>query len=345
MLERRATIRTPYQCRAQYCPSDDLLLHDGRMINLSERGAGVLAREAHRYGERVTISVTLPGETGPVTATGVVRWSGPPSPRRRWYPCGLEWLPLEETTRHRLHAFLQHSAQAVPAARSLRRGPIALRIALLGLLILGLVGAGLFGLWLLSVSQENRQLHEAAQQRTLLVNQLKQREQGLQEELGAAKTQLAATLGEVVRLDQHTQRLEGNMQQLTVDMQRAQESFAQARAEREALMQRVLDLEQERLQLTQRLSSIPELRLAIREAIAARKETQRAERRLRLQARRQAERQQGQAGNRGYLIREGQATVSRSTVWIRVHDPSVLSFDPSRSPTVNPGESNGLDGR
>ena len=122
------------------------------------------------------------------------------------------------------------------------------------------------------------------------------------------------------------------MQQLTLDVQRAEESFTRVRAEREALMQRVLDLEQERLQLTQRLSSIPDLQLAIREAIAARREARRVQRRLRVQAKREAEYQRTQTGNHGYFIRDGRATVGRSTIWIRVHDPSALS-------------ASGLDGR
>ena len=272
-----------------------------------------------------------------MTAAGIVRWSSPPSFRWRGYPFGLEWLALEETSRQRLQSFLQRSGKTVPGASFLQRRPLGWKIVLLSFLVIGFLWAGFVGFWFLALFQENRQLHETVQQREQLVTELTQREQGLRQALTAATTQVSTALEEVVRLGQHAQRLEGNMQQLTLDVQRAQESFAGARAEREALMQRILDLEQERLQLAERLSSIPALQHAIQEAIAARKEARRAVRRLRLQARREAAHQQAQAGNHGYLIRNGRATVAGSTVWIRVYDPESLSpesINSSRHPVT-----------
>ena len=102
MQERRSTIRIEYPARAQYCPSEDLIPRDGRMTNLSERGANLLARETHRLGERITVSFPLPEEEEPLTVTGVVRWSDPTAQRGRWHATGIEWLPLGETASHRL---------------------------------------------------------------------------------------------------------------------------------------------------------------------------------------------------------------------------------------------------
>ena len=349
MQERRATIRVSCQSRIHYCPSEDLLPRDGRLTNLSERGAGLLTREAHHTGERVTISVPLSQEEEGVTATGLVRWSSPVDlPRRliwgRWHSVGLEWLPLEETTREHLHRFLEETMRlprAHPSATRIR-GRALRRVALLTVVVLGFVAAGLLGLWLLLLGQENRRLHETVQQRTALVRQLEQRERGLQQELGTArqelgsvqqelegaKTQVANTIAEVVRMDQQTQHLEADVERLGQDVAHIQESYVKVREEREQLMQRVLGLQEERLrleqerrQLTHRLSSIPDLRLAIQEAIRARKAEARAQRRLLAQARGQTERQAGQEGNRGYLIRESRPALNRSTVWIRVHEP------------------------
>ncbi len=91
MQERRTTIRIGQQCRTQYCSSEDLLPRDGRITDLSERGVGLLVREAHRIGEVLTVGFSLPGDRTTLTATGVVRWSNPPQ-KGRWYPVGLDWI-------------------------------------------------------------------------------------------------------------------------------------------------------------------------------------------------------------------------------------------------------------
>src|SRR3989338_9581565 len=107
MEERRSTVRVGHSCRAQCCPADDLLPQEGRVLNLSERGVGLLTREPRRVGERMAVNIPLPGEEGLVTASGIVQWSGSPIQRGRWHPTGLEWLPLEETAFHRLESFLR----------------------------------------------------------------------------------------------------------------------------------------------------------------------------------------------------------------------------------------------
>jgi len=326
MQERRTTVRIERSCRVQYCPETDFLPRDGRLTNLSERGAGWVAREPHQAGERVTINFSIPGEEEPLTATGVVRWSTQDARGGRWHPAGIEWLPIEEATRNRLHQFLSREV-ASASSRTVRKpriqigGPAFPTLTIVSVVAGGVVLAIGTILWLALLQRQNRQLAATVQQRTMAIQQLVQREQQLQQELGAARTRLNTSTTEVTQLHRQRQSLQGEVQTLHQEVGRAQESYAKASEERNELMQKVLDLEQERLLLRKRLSSVPELRQAIREAIDAHRQEEQTQRRLLAEARREAERQQSVAGNHGYLIQAGQPTANRSTVWIRVHEP------------------------
>ncbi len=328
MQERRTTVRVRHQEQVHYRASDALLPQAGRLLNLSERGVGLLTREAHRVGEQISLS--FDGEHQGLTASGVVRWSQERPTRSSWYPLGLEWLPLEETARHRLETLLKDATPAASKTRvsfALSDGPAVRRLILLWCLV-GCVIASPLCLWIWSLRHENQRLQTTIQQRDMLINGLEHHAQALQQELGAAKIQLTHTVSQVMRLDQQSQHLAGDVQRLTNDVAQVQQSYLQVREEREALMQRVLALEQQRLELARRLSSIPDLRVAIRDAVRARTEAQRAQRRAPLQARQETGPSQGGQGNRGYLVRGGQPTVSRSTVWIRVHEPETISGAP-----------------
>jgi len=316
MQERRSTIRVDRPSRAQYCPADDLIPRDGHLINLSERGAGLLAQETHRVGARLTITFPLPEEEEPLTASGVVHWSDARARQGRWYPLGLEWLPMEETARHRLHAFLGRHTQDRPLGPQ----PALLRIALMFgvLLVAGCV------VWALTLSQKNRALGDALQQRNAILRRVEQRAAVLDRDLTSARSQLASAATAVAKFGEQTQTLEHEVGRLSGEAERFQQSYVQLREEREQLIQRVLESQQERLRLAARLSSIPELRLAIREAVEARRRAQRQARRS-LRARADAARQQAAGeGNRGYLVRHGQPTAGRSTMWIRVHEVEPL---------------------
>lgn len=326
MQERRTIIRTQHTCRMQYCPAEDLELRDGRLVNVSERGVGLLAREQHRNGELVTIGFSLPGDGETLTATGTVRWSDPPNRQGRWHSIGLEWLPLEDTTRQRLQQFLDHSARAsIPPLERRSFASLAWDILSKLLIVMGVIGA-LFAafflyLWIRSLQLENHQLERVVEQRDTVIEQLEQEETRLTFELETSRTHLADTTAEVARLDQQAQSIGQEAERLSQDVGRFQQSYLQVREEREQLMQRVLDLEQERAELAKRLSSIETLRLAIREAIEMRKEAQQEQRLLVLKARRAADDQRLAVGNKGYLVRDGRSTVGGSTVFIRVHEP------------------------
>ncbi len=336
MQERRTTVRVNRLSRAQYCPAEDLIPRDGRITNLSERGVGLLAHEVHHLGERVTVSFSIPDDEEPLTATGVVRWSDPQPYQGRWYPVGLEWLPLEDTARHRLHTFLGSYRQTIGGRTPFRRQTslrTAQQLVIGGVLVIGLL-IGVFSLsWAVSLQGDNhrlsgtiQQLSGTIQERNRMVSQLAQRGIQLEQALAASKTQLAAASEAMAQLDHQAKYFEGGVQRLSQEVDRFQQSYVQLREEREQLVQRVLDLEQERLLLSNRLSSIPDLRRAIHDAVDARRQ---AKRLARLKDRRQTiERDRALGGNRGYLVWDGQPTTRRSTVWIKVHDPEPLLTKP-----------------
>lgn len=185
MDERRTILRIAYHAPIQYLPSQDLLPHGGRLVDISERGAGVVVSEPYRFGEQLTISIPLPGEEEPLTVTGAVRWSAPQRRVGRRYAVGLEWFPLGETARHRLRTFLTD------------RLPEAMRRSLVyrtGMLI-GLVGAVMTGWILLSVYRENRQLISSLEQRRAIIQQLEDQER--------------QSLEEMTRLHREVRQLEG----------------------------------------------------------------------------------------------------------------------------------------
>ncbi|MDP3702940.1 MAG: PilZ domain-containing protein [Candidatus Omnitrophota bacterium] len=326
MQERRTTIRVDRLSRAQYCPTEDLVPRDGRLTDLSDRGAGLLAHETHRVGARLTVSFSLPEEDELLTATGVVHWSDARVRQGHWYPLGLEWLPMEETARHRLHTFLSRRAPTPPLQISgekilgLDLRPLIVRIAL----VLGVLLVAGLAVWVFSLSQKNHALGEAVEQRNAMIRHVEQREQRLEQALAAAVTQLTDVSKAAVQFSQQTSDLETEVGRLSGEVERFQESYVRIREEREQLIDRMMALEQERVGLTERLSSIPALRLAIQEAIAARRSAQRQIRLQALTTRKAIDRQYATEGNRGFLVRNGQPTATRSTVWIRVYDPEPL---------------------
>lgn len=303
-------------------------------MNVSERGGGILTRETHREGERVTVTFTVPGDPEPVTASGEVRWSSLTPSAGRWHATGIEWLPLEEGTKSRLHRFLyqqpKRRAPSGPSSGERRVAPAIGWIFAATFSVALLAGIAVF--WLLSLHEENQALGQAIEQRNLLIAHLESQETRLARELETSKAHLAASAGEVARLDQQAQMLGGRITQLTGEVGRFQRSYDEVRSERERLMKQVLDLQQERAKLGKRWASLPDLRVAIREAMDARRVTEREQRRMIIEARRQAEREALVNGNRGYLTREGRPTISKDTIFIRVHD-----LDAAASPQENGG--------
>lgn len=337
MQERRTTIRTSHYARMQYCPSEDLELRDGRMADVSERGAGALMRERHRSGELVTLGFSLPGAEDTLTATGIIRWSGPESPKGNWHRAGVEWLPLEDATRNRLHQFLE-TAKPAPERRTTSSAGASIRRAAL---IASAVAIGLFGWalyrWARQVETDNTELVSSIQRRDAIIHFLGREGQRVKFELGEARQHLAETAGAVERLDAQAQFFGNEVERLTQDVARFQHSSLESREERAQLMQQVLTLEQEKASLAKRLNSVDELKLAIQEAIERRKQVQQADRLALLKAKRDAQERWLSQGNRGYLVRDGRPTIGRSTVWIRVHEPESVTAI-SAPPMVHSGD-------
>jgi len=208
----------------------------------------------------------------------------------------------------------------VGGTRSQSGHPPLLRTALvLGVLIV--VG---FALWILSLSQKNRSLGEALEQRNAIIRHIEVREVQLEEELTETRTQLTSATKAVAHVGEQTKELAVEVGRLNGEVEYFQQSYVRIREDREQLIQRVLDLEQERARLARRLSSIPELRLAIREAVEARHTAQRHARLQALRTRQDTLRRYAADGNQGYLVRNGRPTAGRPTMWIRVHEPEPL---------------------
>ncbi len=269
MQERRTTIRYECSARAQYCPEVDFTPRDGRLTTLSERGLGLLAREPRQPGERLTVSFTLPGEDEAVTMTGIVRWANGATPRTRWYPLGLEWLPLEETTRFRLETFLRnHSAAVSPHTStgstpwgtwwSLRR----VQWSTVALLSMGTAVVLLASIFLLQ--QENTQLADAVHRRNLGMLELRQAEASVRRALEMTTGRLAEASSAVAILERESGEVQGEMDRLTQEVEQFQAAYATLRERHEGLTRQIMDLEQARARMVRGASPTPLLRQAIR---------------------------------------------------------------------------------
>ena len=271
MQERRATVRTTYCRRTEYCPSEDLIPRDGRIVNLSERGLGLWTGEAHPQGERMTVSFSIPGEDEPVTLTGVVRWSEA-GPSRRWYPVGLEWFPLEETIRYRLRTFLSDSAQ--PVGGSATRQGLIQRVSV----VFGVFAGFGIALWVGVLQQENRQLATAIEQRNAMIRQLEHREQ-LWDELTSAKTSLVRSTQDVAQLDQQVGELVQTMGQLNQQVGRFRPLPSARPAPMDPATRQILGLEPPAANVERLVTTFPQLPLVVREALESRLASSRQEER------------------------------------------------------------------
>jgi len=320
MQERRTTIRVAHSSRAQYCPSTDLTPRDGRLTTLSERGLGLLTREAHETGEQITVSFSLPGAPNPLTATGVVRWSNAPLPGARWHAAGLSWVPMDDAARSWLHRYLSRHASAPTAKPRLKAsGRRAQTRRVIGVFAAAVAAAILIALFtrVASLQQEKQRLETALSTRDTTILQLGRSNARMSDELRTTKTYLAETSSEVDRLDQQARALQEQARQFTGDLHRFRDAYQGAEVERGELLQRVLDLQQERDLQAKRSLPTQELMLAIREAIAVR--TSPANRQ------RYGDRYVAAGDNQGYLVRDGsQTNLKPSTVWVRVHEPEAI---------------------
>lgn len=347
MQERRTTIRTTFRQRAQYCPTDDLLPRDGQLVDISERGIGLITHEAHPVGRQIAVSFTLPGDTEPLTATGSVRWAQEAMLLRGRHRVGLEWTGVDENVHQRLHQYLNDRAKtAAPARRGGRFLPA-------GWWRSTLVWAGvaavaiLYVFWIRLMQQQEQALSQTVQEQEATLQRYTQRERLLRGQLNRARANLATTTSEVARLDQQAQTLGSQMQALDADVERFQASYVKIQEERgqmmdqrNQLLQRVMDLEGERSDLMRRLISPKELDQAIREAITTR---QAAARKAAAAAQRQQDMMAAPwLGNQGYVVRAGQSTIGKATLRIRVHDPET-TWQVAPAPAAESPDSSSAD--
>ncbi len=312
MQERRTDIRVPHMTRAQYCASTDLIPRDGRLTNLSERGAGMWAREPHAAEERVTLTFVLPGDEEPLTATGIVRWGSDQAVRKSWYPLGVEWLPLEETMRYRVRSFLKHQAevsaqQTVEAEHGRFKLGWMARAVWIPLGVLCVVLALLVGI--VQVRRESRRLGLTLQMRDTMIRVLEADRTSLQQALGMRTHQLTASAQELARLDMQIRQLQDDLERTQGEATAYKGSYVLVSEERQRLLGRMEHLQQEREELAWKL------RMAIRALVTPQKDA--------VAPRPQPEQISSRIGNQGYLIRDSKPTPLTGTAWIRVLTPEL----------------------
>ncbi|MBI4597660.1 MAG: PilZ domain-containing protein [Candidatus Omnitrophica bacterium] len=332
MQERRTTVRVPHRGRTHYCPADEAP-KDGQLINLSERGAGVLTREPRQAGERIAIHVSLPSISQPLTAGGVVRWSDPEPRELGWYPAGIEWLPLEETAQQGLHQFLR-AAEHAPAAWLwvLAAKRFAFLAGLVGLAML----MALLMAWGALAHRRNLRLRAVFSEQAKAMDQLEIAKASLEQALTAATTSLADTVQTVEQLGTQAQTLEQTVEQLRSHVSEVRQSYDQVRGERDQFIQRVVNLERERVDRI----PVRELQLAIREAIERRQLNLFSSVPVLSVLKRRTEaprppptpRQPPKpapplVGNQGYVMLNGKPTMPATPQRVRVYDPQLAPSD------------------
>lgn len=238
MQERRTTVRCPCPGNAQYCAEDGGSPRDGRIVDVSERGLGVLLRESHNIGERLTVSFTLPGENQSITTTGTVCWSHEAPNRRRWHAVGLEWLPLQETDRFRVDTFLRERAPAPSSTGRQSLSPSRKNVPSIpweAVGILGLISACVLLLLSVILQLENSQLGDMVHRRNALITRMDQDSSRIGQALLRTRGELDGTMVTVSVLEDKSDRLEDRLHMLSEELERYQSAYANLREERESV--------------------------------------------------------------------------------------------------------------
>jgi Tfp pilus assembly protein PilZ len=63
------------------------------VLDISRGGICFLARELLKFGSRITLQISAPGETVPLTLKGTVRWHAPSPGHSYGYQIGVQFLP------------------------------------------------------------------------------------------------------------------------------------------------------------------------------------------------------------------------------------------------------------
>jgi len=348
MRERRATIRIGCFLPADYSrlndPStpalaqgrpergeaeskDDSIVEEARVTNLSLGGLRFMARKAGAWGGRLRVRFTLPNEDELLSVNGIVRWSAHTPSRDGEYSQGLEFSGLDETTRFCLQAFIadqvRTSGRLGRVGRALSRLPQDLPtqfVTAIGLLMAGLVVAGLL-VWVLMLQRKTVSLSQDVAARSLMVNQLEARRGQLLQELDQTKARLSDSRIEITHLQQQRAHLEAKIQWLSQNLGELKQAYRRVRDERERLRAQVVQLEHQQAAFAQRLQSVPELRKAIQQVRLSRRNQFRTQQARRIERLREVDRHDLESGNRGYVIRQGQPTLTSAHLSIRVYTP------------------------
>lgn len=332
MQERRTTIRIPNSCRVQYCSAEDMFPHDGRMVNLSERGAAINAREAHREGDQLTVGFSLPGEDDLLTFTGHVRWSGQQSRGRNKYPVGLEWLPAGPTARHRLLAFLHDQTPKI-SAKQITRGSIRdwrknvsiKRLVARIVFTFGAIIMTYLAMQTLSLNRDIGKFAMVVQEQNAMMRHLEDQREQLQRTLLVTQGHLGVAAEEMVRLNISSKQFDQEVHRLHDELAVVELSFAKLQTDRVDLIQMVVDLEWQRMKLEQLLAKVPELRRAIRASIEGRIIGGKPIPSFLQPPTQSSVLNYSNNGNQGFLLRNGASTTTQEvpSMQIRVHEPQL----------------------
>ncbi len=328
MQERRSVIRVKCFLPSQYAYPPDSPAVNGHIADLSVRGLGLLAGgKDGEPGQRVQVSVLLPSEEEFLTVQGIIRWTASSASRHGGYPRGIEFVDLDETQRYRLQTFVTDSLQQSRFQESLTRTVERVQqtmpsrvLAASGLLLSGVLVAGLC-IWIVTLQRQSEHLRQVLAERARVITQLETRHQALQQELDQTKGQLARSFAEITQFHAQTARFETDLQWFSQNLSELTQAYLRLRDEREQLTKRLAQVEQQHVLLEQRWQSIPELRTALRQAYETRRQQLRAQRRQWLAQLREEDQRRLMSGNRGYVMKAGQPTLTSSHLSIRVYTP------------------------
>ena len=180
---------------------------------------------------------------------------------------------------------------------------------LLGALLILSVGG--FGYAILA-GREQQRLRQAYARAEQLVQQLSDERAHLASELAGARETVEDQAGTLANLQEELTDLQARLEATLVEIGALQREHEQARAQNNSLAAQRDALQSEKQRLEAKLSSLTELRLAIREVKRRIWHEHVAAWRAWVEAHRQADQEQLASGNRGYVVREGQSTLSTS---------------------------------
>ena len=198
---------------------------------------------------------------------------------------------------------------------------MALRRSRVLLLILGLLLV--VTLWrYVSVERDKRRIAAEYAQAQQMVQQLQEERAHLNEELVGARQTIEGQAGNLGSLQEELQGLQNRLDETVTELASLQREHEQLRAQNTSLSGQLSSVMSEKQQLEVKLSSLKELKLAIHDVKRKMWDERWADWRAHVEALKAADQEALALGNRGYLVRNGVATLgSREKLQVHVLEP------------------------